>query len=270
MADILKRNLAPIADAAWEEINKQAGITLKGNLSARRVVDFSGPHGWEYGAVDLGRVEIAKQHKTGGVYWGVRALMPLVEVRVPFHLDLMELDSISRGSANPDLEPLQAAAEKIAQFEENAVYNGFPDGGVKGLLKEVGQKPVTLPKSAERYADAVVDAQTQLQAAGVNGPYALVLGTEAYKTLQKGTHQGYPLRKRIEGILDGSVLWSPAVTGGILLTTRGGDFELTVGQDLSVGYCDHDRDKVELYFAETFIFRVLEPAAAVQLKVAVR
>jgi len=270
MTDILKRNLAPIAEEAWEEINKQAALTLKGNLSARRLVDFSGPHGWEYGAVDLGRIEIPKEHKTKGVYWGRRSLLPLVEVRVPFHLDLMELDSVSRGSANPDLDPLTAAAEKAAQFEEAAVYNGFAAGEVEGIAQASAHKPVSLPKTAAGYVDAVVAALGEIQKAGINGPYALVLDTKAYQTLQAGTQQGYPLPKRVEGILGGPILWSPAVTGGVLLSTRGGDFELVVGQDLSVGYCDHDRDKVELYLAETFTFRVLEPKAAVQLKHAAR
>jgi uncharacterized linocin/CFP29 family protein len=46
---------------------------------------------------------------------------------------------------------------------------------------------------------------------------------------------------------------------------RGDDFELTVGQDLSIGYLEHDREKVRLYFQESFTFRVLTPHAAVAL-----
>ena len=32
----------------------------------------------------------------------------------------------------------------------------------------------------------------------------------------------------------------PAVNGAVVLSTRGGDFELTVGRDLSIGYASHD------------------------------
>jgi uncharacterized linocin/CFP29 family protein len=52
----------------------------------------------------------------------------------------------------------------------------------------------------------------------------------------------------------------------VLLSTRGGDYELTVGQDLSIGYASHDRTDVELFLTESFTFRVLEEKAAVFLK----
>ncbi|HPC23846.1 MAG TPA: family 1 encapsulin nanocompartment shell protein, partial [Phycisphaerae bacterium] len=64
----------------------------------------------------------------------------------------------------------------------------------------------------------------------------------------------------------GDILWSPALDGGLLLSKRGGDFEMTVGQDIVIGYAHHDRYKVELYLTESFTFRVLEPLAAVALR----
>jgi uncharacterized linocin/CFP29 family protein len=270
MTDILKRNLAPITEAAWKAIDEQAARTLKGNLSARGLVDFSGPHGWKLGAVDLGRLEIPKEHKSGGVYWGKRSVLPLVEVRVPFHLDLMELDSVGRGSADPDLDPLIAAAQKAARFEEAAVYNGFAEGGIQGLIEATPHKAVALARSADGQVQAVVDALGLLYAANIDGPYALVLGTAAYQAMQAAAQEGYPLQKRFEKLLGGKVLWSPALAGGVLLSARGGDFEMTVGADLSVGYSEHDRDKVELFLTESFAFRVLEPKAAVALKPAAK
>ena len=84
-----------------------------------------------------------------------------------------------------------------------------------------------------------------LRAAGVNGPYALALGTQAYDELDADSEDGYPLRRRIEeNLADGSLVWAPALQGGaVLLSTRGGDYELTVGQDLSIGYAVHDRTR---------------------------
>ena len=58
----------------------------------------------------------------------------------------------------------------------------------------------------------------------------------------------------------------PALEGALLLSVRGGDFELTVGQDLSIGYAYHEKHKVELFLTESFTFRVLEPTAAVPLR----
>ena len=72
----------------------------------------------------------------------------------------------------------------------------------------------------------------------MNGPYALALGLQAYDELDADSEDGYPLRRRIEeSLADVSLVWAPALQGGaVLLSTRGGDYELTVGQDLSIGY----------------------------------
>jgi uncharacterized linocin/CFP29 family protein len=47
---------------------------------------------------------------------------------------------------------------------------------------------------------------------------------------------------------------------------RGDDFRLTVGEDFSIGYLDHDATTVSLYIEESFTFEVLEPRAAVRLR----
>jgi uncharacterized linocin/CFP29 family protein len=102
----------------------------------------------------------------------------------------------------------------------------------------------------------------------MNGPYALALGIKAYGEIIADSEDGYPLRKRIEESLSGgSLVWAPALQGGaVLLSTRGGDYELTVGQDMSIGYAVHDRTSVELYLTESFTFRVLEEKAAILIR----
>jgi uncharacterized linocin/CFP29 family protein len=52
-----------------------------------------------------------------------------------------------------------------------------------------------------------------------------------------------------------------------VLTARGGDFELDLGQDVSIGYLSHSRTEVELYLQESFTFRLLTTEAAVALGV---
>jgi uncharacterized linocin/CFP29 family protein len=66
-------------------------------------------------------------------------------------------------------------------------------------------------------------------------------------------------------MLDGPVIWAPGVDGAVVTSLRGGDFELTVGRDFSIGYLSHDVDKVQLYLEESFTFRILAPEAAVPL-----
>jgi uncharacterized linocin/CFP29 family protein len=117
----------------------------------------------------------------------------------------------------------------------------------------------------KRYADAVARAVGQLRLAGVEGPYALVLGANAYMAASGGSDDGYPVFHHLERVVDGGIVWAPAIEGGLVLSLRGGDFELTVGQDFSIGYLGHSTSSVELYVQESFTFRMLTTEAAVAL-----
>ena len=55
--NILKRELAPIPAEAWAEIDAQATRSLKAILSARRVIDLSGPMGPDFPGVPEGRLD---------------------------------------------------------------------------------------------------------------------------------------------------------------------------------------------------------------------
>jgi uncharacterized linocin/CFP29 family protein len=46
---------------------------------------------------------------------------------------------------------------------------------------------------------------------------------------------------------------------------RGDDFQLTVGEDFSIGYLGHDNDRVRLYIEESFTFWLLSSQAAIPL-----
>lgn len=266
MTSILRREMAPIADDSWKEIELQSSRILKGNLTGRKLVDFQGPHGWTFAAVNLGRLDVASENAVGGVGWGMHQVLPLVEIRVPFSLPIWELDNVERGAKNPDLAGLTDAARKAAIFEETALFHGFPGAGIQGMLQVSTHPPVILSSDRSRLTESVELALLAIQDREIGGPYALVLGTEPFKWLMAGDPEAYPLRKRIETLVSGGIHWSPVLEGGAVLSRRGGDFEMTVGQDLSIGYKFHDAKDVELYFAESFTFRVLEPAAAVELR----
>ena len=265
MNDILRRELAPITDAAWNFIDQQALQVLKPNLSARSIVDFSGPHGWELGAVNLGRVEVEQGEPFNGVSWGLRENLPLIEIRIPFKLNQMELDFITRGSKDPDLSAVQDAARRAAIFEDMAVYNGFEEGGIEGIGKATPHDRVDLSEDPEEIVKAVAKAVEMLHLTGIGGPYALVLAPRPYHCLLQSTKTGFPLYQVVKDMVQGKVTWSLGIEGGLVISTRGGDYEITVGQDLAIGYHLHTKEEVELYMTESFTFRVLEPLAAVVL-----
>lgn len=262
--DLLKRSHAPITPEAWGQIDAEATRVLRLDLAGRRLVDFDGPHGWHCAAVNTGHLTI----RTGGglgVPWGVRSVVPLIEIRVPFALPMMELDSASRGAAL-DLPALVAAAGKAAHAEETSIWNGFEAGAIEGIIPSSPHPPIAIPADYAEYPSIVAEAIETLRRAGINGPYALALGPDCYAGLAQAAEDGHPIRERVEHFLDGPLVLAPAVDGAVLLSHRGGDFQLSVGQDLSVGYAGHDKDEVHLYLTESFAFRVLDRAAAMYLK----
>ncbi len=265
--DILKRSMAPLSDAAWKEIDEEAARVLRGNLSARKLVDFDGPFGWEKAAVNLGGITVGSAKMVDGVDWGKRDVLPLVETRAAFALNIWDLDNVNRGGKTPRLDSVADAARKIAMFEEKTLFHGFKDAGVVGICQGENS-PVKLPKEPGKMVAAVESAVVTLQTAGVGGAYALVLGSAPYQALMSGDEKGYPLRRRVEELVGGQIVWSPAVEGGVLMSMRGGDFVFTCGQDLSIGYQKHDSKEVVLYLTESFTFQVLEPTAAVVMNVA--
>jgi uncharacterized linocin/CFP29 family protein len=260
----LHRELAPISDAAWVAIEEEASRTLKRHLAARRVVDVPGPKGRELSAVGTGHLREI-QAPDQGIQAAQREAKALVELRVPFELARQAIDDVERGATDSDWSPVKEAARKIAFAEDRAVFDGYAAAGIQGIRQGSSNTPVALPSNVRGYSDAVAQAVSQLRLAGVNGPYALVLGADAYTAASGGSDEGYPVFHHIERVVDGGIVWAPAIEGGFVVTTRSGDFELDIGQDISIGYRSHSNTAVELYFEETFTFRLLTTEAAVVL-----
>jgi uncharacterized linocin/CFP29 family protein len=273
--NLLKRSFAPVLPEAWAEIDEEAKRVLKLNLAARKLVDFEGPHGWKFAAVNTGRLEPLKsgakeskqavQGVAGVVTASLREVQPLVELKAPFTIAVSELDAISRGADDPDLDAVVKAAEAIARTEDDAIFNGNAAAKIAGIIPSSPHNPINVANAAQ-WPGAVAKAKEALRSAGVSGPYALALGPKSYDEITAASEDGYPIRKRIEQIIDGPLVWAPAISGAVLLSTRGGDYEITVGHDFGIGYTYHHRDSVELYISESFTFRILEEAAAIALK----
>ncbi len=260
----LFRELAPITESGWAAIEEESGSTLRTYLAGRKLVDFTGPHGWEESSVDLGRVESIKSpHAEVGA--SLRKVQPLVELRTDFTVSRAELDAIERGSESPDLDPVRDAAVRLAEAEDKAIFHGFPAAGIEGLSQASEHEPISIPDDYEDYPSAVAKAVARLRSAGVDGPYAVALGPRCYTGVVETTEGGYPIFNHIRMILDGPIIWAPAVDGAVVLSTRGGDFELTAGQDVSIGFASHDAGGVSLYLQESITFRVHAPEATIAL-----
>ncbi|MBX3172441.1 MAG: bacteriocin family protein [Candidatus Eremiobacteraeota bacterium] len=258
------RELAPISAKAWLQIEEEASRTLKRHLAARRVVDVPTPRGLEFSAVGTGHVQ-SIQGPREEVQACRREVKALVELRIPFELSRQAVDDVERGAQDSDWDPLKKAARQLAFAEDQSVFDGYAAAGIQGIREASSNPPIQLPARVEDYPIAVAQAVSQLRLAGVEGPYTLVLGNQAFTAASGGSDEGYPVFQHIQRAIDGSVVWAPAIEGGVLLTTRGGDFSLDLGQDISIGYASHSSTSVQLYFLETFTFRVLTSEAAVAL-----
>ncbi len=260
----LHRELAPISDKAWAQIEEEATRTLKRHLAARRVVDVVGPKGTELAAVGTGHLREIKA-PADGVQASQREAKALVELRVPFTLSREAIDDVDRGATDSNWAPVKEAARKIAFAEDGSVFEGYAAAGIEGIRQGCSNPKLVLPGSVKAYPSAVAQAVSQLRLAGVNGPYVLLLGADEYTAATGGSDEGYPVLRHIERLFEAEIVWAPAIQGGFVVTTRGGDFELDIGQDISIGYSSHSSTSVELYFQESYTFRMLTSEAAAVL-----
>jgi uncharacterized linocin/CFP29 family protein len=196
----------------------------------------------------------------------LRKVQPLVEFRAAFELPRSELDAIARGAKDADLQPVLDAARAIAIAEDHAVFHGYPDASIEGIIEVARDEALTLSDDYESYPGVIAAALAKLRIAGVDGPYAVALGPQCYTGLtQTTTKGGFPVIRNIEQLLDGRIIWAPAVEGAVVVSLRGGDFQLVVGRDMSIGYESHSATTVEFYIEESVTFRVLSPEAGVPL-----
>jgi uncharacterized linocin/CFP29 family protein len=258
----LHRDLAPISDEAWAQIEEEAARTFKRHLAGRRVVDVEGPAGAGFSAVGRGRVRDIDP-PADGVRARLRQVASVVELRAPFTLSREEIDDVARGAQDADWQPVKDAAKQIAFAEDGAIFEGYPAAGIDGIRKGASNPPVILPADVKGYPAAIAQALSQLRVAGVDGPYSVLLSAEAYTEVSETSDHGYPIIEHIKRQLSGDIIWAPAITGAIVLTTRGGDFSLHLGQDLAIGYLGHTDTEVSLYLEETLTFLMLTSEAAV-------
>ena len=145
------------------------------------------------------------------------------------------------------------------------MFDGYAAAAIAGIRETTSNPPIALPADPREYPTAVAQGLTALRLAGVAGPYRLLLSADAYTAVAETRDHGYPILEQLNRLVPDGIVWAPAVSGGYLLTTRGGDYELTIGQDISIGYLQHTATSVDLYLQETFTFAPYTSEASVYL-----
>ncbi|KUK23348.1 MAG: encapsulin [Synergistetes bacterium] len=263
--DFLRRNISPLTAKQWEEIDKRAKEVFSTQLHGRAVVDVVGPFGWEYAAHPTGEIELLSK-EDDAVKFGLRKALPLVELKSYFYLDLNELDKLERGQPAIDLSALEEAVRNVAVFEDGAIFEGCEQSGIKGFLAYKEERSIPSSTTEEEFLESLYKAMANFSLNGISGPYTLVINIDKWVEIVKASKH-YPIHKKVEDILKGGkVLLTPRISDGLLVSERGGDFELILGQDLSIGYEATEGSKVKLFITETFTFRIITPEALIHLK----
>ncbi|CAN7652008.1 family 1 encapsulin nanocompartment shell protein [Caballeronia sp. LjRoot31] len=260
----LHRELAPISRAAWSQIEEEVARTFRRSVAGRRVVDVKGPGGTELSGVGTGH-QIAISAPQQGVVAKLSEVKALVQLTVPFELQRDAIDSVVRGAKDADWQPAKDAAKELAYAEDRAIFDGYQAAGIGGIREGSSNPALALPADVSEYPNTISNALEQLRLAGVDGPYSVLLGADAYTALGEARDQGYPVIEHIKRIVNGEIIWAPALAGGSVLSMRGGDFELHLGEDVSIGYTSHTDTVVRLYLCETLTFLMLTSEASVSV-----
>ncbi len=191
----------------------------------------------------------------------------MVELRTEFKVSRIELDDVDRGTSSPDLAELDEAIRQIALGENVIVFHGYEAGRIPRASPRAPRTSPSPSGTSTTRPTRVARGVNALRQAGIGGPYGLAICPDMYTTIVESTEYGGELLlDHLRKILGGPLVWAPGIEGGVVLSLRGGDFKIESGQDLSIGYLDHDADVVRLYLEESLNFRVLEPDAAVAIR----
>jgi uncharacterized linocin/CFP29 family protein len=260
MVDMLRRSMAPLSDEVWKQLDEAVVGMARRTMAARRVATFEGPRGWNHVAVALGTVT-ADQTAEGQAAVAMPDVVLLAEIRAGFSLPWATIEAVDRGAPALDAAAAEAAAREVALAEDRLAFYGLP--GADGFLTSTLSPRVTVgdwDRAGQPVAD-VLKAIERLDGGGIPGPYEMVLAAPRYYAYLRAANEGYPASRQLRDILAAVHRSAVIKDAGALFSTRGGDFVLTVGGDLSTGYRAHDAAAVHLFCVETVAAQVLGPDA---------
>ena len=257
---LMYREIAPINETVWKQIDERAREVLLSTLKTRKVVHVSEEKGSDFVAYNHGKLgEVTYNDDVNSAAYLVT---PLVETRIEFNLNRWELDNAIRGDKNIDFSNLDKAVKKIALFEEKAVLEGLPAYGIKGLTDE---SLATLPfgtdeTSIKKY---IADGILKLRSAYVNGGMDLLVSTNLYTQIMSLPCQT-PLKAAIEDMIGGKVYASEVLSGAVLVPHDNDNLDFVLGEDFSIGYQEHTKKEITLYIKESFTFQILDESLIVR------
>jgi uncharacterized linocin/CFP29 family protein len=265
--DTLRREAAPLSARVWKEVDEAVAQAARHVLTARRVATFDGPHGWDHLVASRLGTMTPCQTREGKATVCRPEVVLLAEVRAEFSLPWTAIELFERGAPRLETRPAEEAAREVALAEDRLALYGEPMGG--GFLTAPDSPRIRAGDWSVpgRMLADVLQAVEVLDTRGLSRPYEVVLSPMRYFAyLQAEGDHGYPAARQLREVV-AAVHRSPvAHDAGAVFSMRGGDFVLSVGGDLSVGYRLHDREAVHLFCVETIGAQTVTPEAVCRLE----
>jgi uncharacterized linocin/CFP29 family protein len=264
--DVLRRDSARLPERVWKALDEAVAQSARHVMSARRIATFDGPRGWDYFAAPLGTMTACRT-ADGKASVCVPEVALLAEIRAEFSLSWAAVEAFERGGPTLDTASAEAAAREVALGEDRLALHGEPIGAGFLASKESPRRRLEDWRRPEAVLTDLLQAVETLDKLGIAGPYEAILAPGRYYAYLRAAEEGgYPIARHLKDVL-GAVHRSQVLAdGGGMFATRGGDFVLTVGGDLSVGYRSHDQEVLHLFCVETVAGQMLTPQAVCLLE----
>ena len=265
--DTLRREAAPLSTRAWKEIDEAVAQAARHVLTARRVATFDGPHGWEHLVASRLGTMTPCQTREGKAMVCLPEVVLLAEVRAEFSMPWTAIELFERGAPRLETRPAEDAAREVALAEDRLALYGEPMGS--GFLTAPDSPRIRAGDWSVpgRILADVLQAVEVLDTRGLSGPYEVVLSPMRYFAyLQAEGDHGYPAARQLREVVAAVHRSQVVHDAGAVFSMRGGDFVLSVGGDLSVGYRLHDREAVHLFCVETIGAQTATPEAVCRLE----
>ncbi len=287
MDDTLMRHEAPLTAEEWARLDELVVQVARKMLVGRRFLPLCGPLGAGVQTVALDTYAWSKGciHYEGAgpctheacaadcepVSLTGRRHLALPLLHKDFSLSWRDIATARQSGIPLDLFPAGGAAAAVAVAEDELIFYGSETHGLPGLLTAAGQK-VSLADwgKPEAAFKNVAAAREVLLKGGFYGPYALVLSTDLYATVQRIMPNTGRLEVQFLGDLaTAGVFQAPVLSPrtGLLLSVGPENVDLVVAQDLITAYLGPDHMNHLFRVLESLVLRVKQPGAICLLKV---
>jgi uncharacterized linocin/CFP29 family protein len=256
----LGREDAPIGSEVWNVLDETMVKAARSVLTGRRILHTEGPFG-----LGLKTIPLDDAKAKGGLI--TSQFMPVSMIQKTFLLSKRDIAASEREGLPINTSTVANIAIEAAFMEDSLIFKGA--AGVQGLLSVKDSKDFKLSAwdAVGKAADDIIGAVTQLDKAGLHGPYTMALAPSRYNLLLRRYPQGGTEMEHLQAIVTDGIFKAPILdSGGVLLASGVQYASIILGQDMTVGFIGPVAEDLEFSISESLALMVREPKAICVLK----